>query len=170
MNRWLFSLWSLAVGAWVGTVAFGFIAAFAIFELVGNVLPDSASAGSIAGALFAPQMVLGIVVLGAAIPLAALHQRAGRFRRMGWLIVVLLTVALACTLLEMFWITPTVRDIRIELGQEFGSVYEAPTDHPLRRRFGMMHGVSAMRAMAELVCGVVAFVLATAYNRFGDDA
>ncbi|MBI1290070.1 DUF4149 domain-containing protein [bacterium] len=152
MKRLLPSLILILSGLWLGShIATGLIGAPAMFRLVDEGVLTSASAGTAAGALFHGQMLLSqiMLVLLAATISAARHGFAPRARTA---LTVALIVAALLVLAEVLWITPQIHHLREILREEFGSVAAAPKDFPARRTFGMLHGLSMLRALGEMIC------------------
>ncbi len=160
MDRLVFAVWALLLGTWIGTVGYNFVAATVLFNYVGKGVESSAVAGSIAGDIFELQGLFGLAVMVTSCTMMLYLGQRGLFGGRHRVVIGLLAAVLVLILVEMFWVTPTIHELRVELGQQFGSVSDAPEGNPLRQRFGMMHGVSAMRALGELVLGGGAFLLA----------
>lgn len=153
-------IWLLWLGVWLGAgLSSYFFAAPAIFEFVGSVLADSSEAGTLAGAVFARQSAMTLLVLPVLLGGWGWLGR-GTSRRAQWAVLLLLGAAFLLALLEAFYITPQIETLRMELGARFGTVAAAPGEDPDRRRFGMLHGASMVRALVELLLGGVAFLLA----------
>lgn len=129
-------LYRLAVAFWAGGVAiFTFVLTPTLFRTQSRDL-----AGQIVGVLFPGYFRWGLAC-GA---LALVLQFAGRSRQGA--AVAILCVMLAVTSFQAFYIEPRAA----ELKRQIPSFETTPKDHPLRREFGKLHGVSA-------VCNLVVF-------------
>lgn len=68
---------------------------------------------------------------------------------------VLLVIMLAITSFQAFYVEPKAA----ELKQKIGSFENTPKDHPLRKEFSRLHGISALCNLTVLAGGVVLVVL-----------
>lgn len=154
-QRWLAALWMFALACLVGIqVGGGFIAVAHVFDQVGTILPDSSAAGAIAEPIFRTVNTTTAIVLALLIA-CAWPTTTGRLRAA---VIVLLGLALLLVLVELVHITPEIHRLRQELGAQFGAVSLAPKDNPLRQLFGMLHGISAVRALVMIGLQIAAFV------------
>jgi len=69
--------------------------------------------------------------------------------------VAILVVMLAVTLFQSFYVEPRAA----ELKRQIGSFETTPKDHPLRKEFSKLHGVSAVCNLVVMAGGVVLVVL-----------
>jgi hypothetical protein len=69
--------------------------------------------------------------------------------------VLLLVTMLAVTSFQAFYVEPKAA----ELKRQIGSFETTPKDHPLRKEFSKLHGVSAVCNLTVLVGGVVLVLL-----------
>jgi hypothetical protein len=139
---------------WCGSlVATRFLAAPPLFAGAREGLIERPQAASLAGLIFQRQLVLSaVLVCGAA-------AGGGILQRRLWSLHFLLAAALLLLGTEWLWITPEIRALRESLGSRFGSVDAAPRTDPERARFAFLHGLSMLRAMAEMLLSVVGFIL-----------
>ncbi len=141
----------LALSLWVGGgVLFTFVLTPILFRNLGRD-----EAGRIVGLLFPAyfpwNLVLSTVALGAFLTLAR-----GAWRAPHWAAVVLLVGAVAVNGYVQFGLHPQARAVKAEI-HSFETV---PEDHPLRRRFARLHGVSAALNLLVLADGVALLLLA----------
>jgi hypothetical protein len=130
-----------------------------MFRLASDGVFDTATAGTAAGALFHGQMLITSVVLLLMIATAAPNLDTFTRGARNWILAAL-TLGAVLLLLEMFWISPTIHDLRATLGEQYGTVSAAPRDDPNRKLFGMLHGLSMLRALGEMICATVIAVAA----------
>lgn len=145
-------------------VGVNFLAAPVPFAFVGNGVQDSAVAGEMAGTIFGRAHQIALVLLPLAVvcvlltrPFATEIQRTAILGGLAMMVGLLL--------LELFYITPQIRGLRESLGAQYGTVSAAPRDDPERARFGMLHGLSMMRALVEALLAIVVFVAGAAALR-----
>ncbi len=69
--------------------------------------------------------------------------------------LILLVFMLAVTSFQSFYLEPRIAGLK----QQIGSFETTPKDHPLRREFSRLHGVSAVCNLAVLAGGVTLVVL-----------
>ncbi len=120
----------------------GFLAAPVLFAH----LPTRAQAGEIAGVLFHIAN-RGELLLALAVALFWRGRAAGRWR---WWPLLLLALLVG---VNEFALSPMMADIKAEMGP----IDAVPPDAPLRRRFGMLHGVSeALHLAATLAAAWLA--------------
>ena len=148
MTTTLTAILRLAVSLWFGGVAlFTFVLTPLIFQ---NETRDVA--GRIVGYLFPGYFRLGLGCgLVALAALMALGDRQRHFRVVGALLVVM-TVA---TALQTWYIEPKAAALK----RQIPSFATTPKDHPLRRQFSRLHGVSAVCNLVVCAGGVVLVVL-----------
>jgi hypothetical protein len=130
-------LYRIAVAFWVGGVAiFTFVLTPALFRTQSRDL-----AGQIVGVLFPGYFRWGLACGTIALVLQLLVR--GRHTVA---VCALLGVMLAATSFQAFYIEPRAAALK----REIPSFETTPKDHPLRRQFSKLHGVSA-------VCNLVVF-------------
>lgn len=163
MVRALRFLASLALALWLGSMfTMSFFVAPSIFANESGVVPDTSAAGDVMSPLLARMDRMGFVApLVAAAALVGLRvlRAGGRAPVVG---IALLLAAWGGGLYSGTAVTGEIRTIRAELKAEFGGVHAAPSDHPSRRRFGALHGVSMMIVLANMALGLGAFFCAAA--------
>lgn len=143
---YLESLYRLAVSFWAGGNAiFTLLLTPVLFKtesrdiaarIVGNLFP----------AYFKWGMVCGAVALVCRLP----GRGVG-----GKLPVAMLIVMLTVTSFQAFYVEPRAA----ELKRQIGSFETTTKEHPLRREFSRLHGVSAVCNLAVMAGGVVLVVL-----------
>ena len=140
------ALCRLAVALWVGGAAlFTFVLTPTIFRTETRDV-----AGRIVGYLFPGYFRWGLVC--GAVALAALLIARGK----NWVpATVLLVVMLAVTSFQALYVEPRAA----ELKRQIGSFETTPRDHPLRREFARLHGISAACNLTVLAGGVILVVL-----------
>ncbi len=142
----------LLLGVWLGALlCFGAVVAPALFRAL-----TPAQAGSVVHLVF-PRLDAFTVFAGFALLALGAGVEGwptGRARVRAALVVGM--TALACA--SAFAVTPRMADLRAQAGSEMSSL---PSEHPLRREFGRLHGVSSMVLLGELLLGlgVLAFPL-----------
>lgn len=136
----------LAVALWVGGAAlFTFVLTPTIFHVETRDV-----AGRIVGYLFPGYFRWGLAC--GAVALAALLIVRGK----NWLpATVLLAVMLAVTAFQAFHVEPKAALIK----QQIPSFETTPKDHPMRREFSRLHGISAVCNLSVIAGGVVLVVL-----------
>jgi len=107
----------------------GYVVVPILFEHAGS----RALAGGLAGHIF---HVSNFSILGLSLAVALLWVWAGYSYRMLW--GLLLAIALLVAVNE-FWVAGVIGDLKAAMG----SVEATPADDPLRKRFGMWHGISS---------------------------
>jgi hypothetical protein len=139
-------LYHLAISFWTGGVAiFTFAVTPLIFKSFGRDL-----AGQIVGAVFPAYFRWGI-----ACGLVALVCTAILRGRMFFVTFSLLVVMLAVTSFQAFYVEPRAA----ELKKQIVSFETTPKDHPLRRQFSRLHGISAVCNLVVFAGGVTLIVL-----------
>ncbi|WP_298436475.1 DUF4149 domain-containing protein [Geobacter sp.] len=136
----------LAIAFWVGGAAlFTFLLTPIIFRV-----ENRDAAGRIVGYLFPGYFRWGLAC--GAVALAALLVVRGRH----WIPAAgLLAVMLAVTAFQAFHIEPRAAILK----QQIPSFETTPRDHPLRREFSKLHGVSAVCNLSVIAGGVALVVL-----------
>jgi Domain of unknown function (DUF4149) len=138
-------LYHLALAFWVGGVAlFTFILTPILFKTQPRDL-----AGKIVGVLFPGYFRWGLGCGGIAL-LCLLILGAGAFIPA----LIILLLMLAATLFQALFIEPRAKALK----QQIGSFETTPKEHPLRREFSKLHGISAVCNLAVFVGGVVLIV------------
>lgn len=140
------ALCRLAVALWVGGAAlFTFVLTPTIFRAETRDV-----AGRIVGYLFPGYFRWGLAC--GAVALAALLIARGK----NWVpAALLLGVMLAVTAFQAFHVEPKAALIK----QQIPSFETTPKDHPLRREFSKLHGISAACNLSVIAGGVVLVVL-----------
>ncbi len=150
------AVFRLALSLWVGGAAlFTFVLTPILFRQLGRE-----EAGRIVGLLFPAyfpwNLALSLVALAAFLGLAR-----GPWRAPHWVALGLLVTAVAANGHAQFRLHPEARTVKAELR----SLESVPDDHPLRRRFGRLHAVSAALNLLVLADGVALLLLAPALRR-----
>lgn len=144
--QFLAVLCRLAVSLWVGGVAiFTFVLTPIIFRAFSRD-----QAGAIVGALFPAYFRWGLAC-GATALVTLLLVRGKNFIPA----LVLLVVMMLGTALGAFYIEPRAAALK----KEIPSFETTPKEHPLRREFARLHGISAAANLTVFVAGVVVVVL-----------
>ncbi|ABB30957.1 hypothetical protein GeomeDRAFT_3240 [Geobacter metallireducens RCH3] len=136
----------LAVALWVGGAAlFTFVLTPTIFRTETRDV-----AGRIVGYLFPGYFRWGLAC--GAVALLALLLARGK----NWMpAAVLLVVMLAVTAFQAFHVEPKAALIK----QQIPSFETTPKDHPMRREFSKLHGISAVCNLSVIAGGVVLIIL-----------
>ena len=108
----------------------GYVVAPILFEHAGS----RALAGVLAGHIF---HVSNFSILGLSLAVALLWVWAGHGYHMLWGLLLAIVLLVAA---NEFWIAGVIGDLKAAMG----SVDATPADDPLRKRFGMWHGISSM--------------------------
>nr|WP_246551318.1 DUF4149 domain-containing protein [Geobacter hydrogenophilus] len=136
----------MAVALWVGGAAlFTFVLTPTIFRTETRDV-----AGRIVGYLFPGYFRWGLAC-GAVALLALLLARGKNWMPAAVLLVVMLTV----TAFQAFHVEPKAALIK----QQIPSFETTPKDHPMRREFSKLHGISAVCNLSVIAGGVVLIVL-----------
>ena len=140
------SLYALAIALWTGGNA--------IFTLLLTPIlfrtESRDTAGRIVGNLFPGYFRWGIACGVGALLCRLAGSDAGRKMPL-----ILLVVMLAITSFQALYVEPRAA----ELKQRIGSFETTPKDHPLRREFSRLHGISAACNLTVLAGGVILVVL-----------
>lgn len=143
-----------ALGTWVGA---GLFLSFAVAPAAFATLSSRQQAGAVVGMALGRLHVLGLVAgalyLGAAV---ALEGKPATLARPAALLV---AAMLVLTLVAHYGVTPRLAGLRAEMAAAHGSIDRTPADHPLRQRFGRLHGVSSALELAALLAGIAALYL-----------
>lgn len=139
-------IYRLAVALWLGGVGiFTFIVTPIIFKSFGRDM-----AGKIVGEIFPAYFRWGLVC--GVVALASLLVLRGRHFIPALVIVVAM---LALTSLSAFYIEPRAAQLK----KEIPSFETTPKDHPLRREFSKLHGISAVGNLSVFGGGLLLVVL-----------
>jgi hypothetical protein len=139
-------IYSLAVSFWVGGVAlFTFVLTPIIFRV-----NDRDTAGKIVGTLFPGYFKWG-VACGVVALTSHLMARGKNFMP----VLIILLLMLSLTAFQAFSIEPRAAAIK----KEIPSFVTTPKDHPLRREFSRLHGISAVCNLTVFAGGVALMVL-----------
>jgi hypothetical protein len=143
-------LYRLLLGAWMGALlCFGAIVAPALFR---ELTPEFAGAvvRRIIPALDVAGMAAGLGLLGLGLWVEGAPRKRAAVR------AALLGVMLLAAGTSYFVLRPRLAQLR---GEAPAKMSELPKDHPVRREFGRLHGLSTFLMLGELVCGLVALGL-----------
>jgi hypothetical protein len=142
----LVALCRLAVALWVGGVAlFTFVLTPTIFRSESRDV-----AGRIVGYLFPGYFRWGLVC--GTVALVALLIVRGKH----WVpAAILLVLMLSATVFQSFYLEPKAAALK----QQIPSFETTPKDHPLRREFSRIHGISAVCNLSVCAGGVVLVLL-----------
>jgi len=139
-------LYKLAISMWAGGNAiFSLLLTPILFKTEGRD-----TAGRIVGNLFPAYFKWGLAC-GAIALLCRLIGRGGTDRVQ----IILLVAMLAVTSFQAFYVEPKAA----ELKRQIGSFETTTKDHPLRKEFSKLHGVSAACNLAVLAGGVVLVIM-----------
>lgn len=148
----------LSLAVWLGgMVFFSFFVAPAAFA----VLPSRHLAGSLVAWLLPRIHLLGLFCGLIFLVALALEQRlAGGSLRVILVPAVLILLVLLSSGVNHYVLAGKMIGLRVEMKEAFGGVDQTPRDHPLRTRFGRLHGYSSLLMTANLVLVLGLFVLA----------
>lgn len=136
----------LAIALWVGGVGiFTFVVTPILFKSFGRDM-----AGRIVGEVFPSYFRWGLGC-GAVALITLLVLRGRNF--MPALVIILLMLAL--TSFSAFYIEPHLAQLK----KEIPSFEATPKDHPLRREFSRLHGISAISNLSVFGGGVLLVIL-----------
>jgi hypothetical protein len=158
---------TLLLTVWLGVlIAVSFFVAAHLFRLAklgDEWVPHTTAAADIIGPLLRQMDVTAWVAIPLAIALLLLMARGFelRSRRPIAVAALLLVAALGASIYNGAALTEEIHAIRVELRREFGGYHLSPAEHPERRRFGMLHGISQSLAMLELAFGLGALFCVT---------
>ena len=136
----------LAVSFWVGGVA---IFTFVLTPIIFSV-NDRDTAGKIVGTLFPGYFKWGLAC-GAVALVSHLMVRGKNFIPILLILILMLTLSA----FQAFSIEPRAAAIK----KEIPSFVTTPKEHPLRREFSRLHGISAVCNLTVFAGGVVLIVL-----------
>src|SRR5512137_2555375 len=141
-------VYRLAVAFWVGGVAiFTFVLTPIIFRV-----NDRDAAGRIVGYLFPGYFRWGLACGAVAlVTVIVLRTNLRHFTAA----IALLIIMLAATSFQAFYIEPKAAALK----KEIPSFVTTPKDHPLRREFSKLHGISAVCNLTVCAGGIVLVVL-----------
>ncbi|MEQ8819118.1 MAG: DUF4149 domain-containing protein [Sumerlaeia bacterium] len=136
--------WRFLCGGLIGLMfAVGLLAAPVPFALAEELGFGTREAGTIAGAMLARMDWAALLVSLALIGLTLARRGELGSRRVGAL-TLLLAGVVVLTLTEMVAVAPAIGALREEAAMLYGSVGAAPEE--FKGRFGMLHGLSVLRA------------------------
>jgi len=139
-------LYHLAITFWVGGNAlFTFVLTPLLFKTEARDV-----AGRIVGTFFPAYFRWGLAC-GTLALVCRLVAKSGRLE----LAAIILAVMLATTSFQAFYVAPKAAALKVGIG----SFETTPKDHPLRKQFSRLHGVSAVCNLVVLAGGVVLVVL-----------
>jgi hypothetical protein len=136
----------LAIALWAGGNAlFALVLTPILFRTEGR---DTAAriVGSFFPAYFRWGVACGVIALLCRLLTKGFGQKAP---------VLLLIAMLAVTSFQALYVEPKAAELKLQIG----SFETTPKDHPLRKEFAKLHGVSAVCNLAVLAGGVVLVVL-----------
>ena len=144
--QYLASIYRLLIAFWVGGAAlFTFVLTPTLFKTF-----DRDTAGVIVGTLFPGYfktgLICGVLALG-----CLLFIREKRWLASSIIIVAMLVV----TSLQAFVIEPKAAAIK----KEIPSFVTTPKDHPLRKQFSKLHGMSAVGNLGVIGGGIALIIL-----------
>ena len=152
---WLRSLALGVAAAWFGGGCYlGFVLAPSLFRRAAAgdpAVPDRAAAGDLLAPLFRSFDAATVAAAGGLL-LAALALRTGGVRLLGarrFAVEIVLATALALGALGIGWLNPHAAALRAQLKATHGSYTQAPADDPVKRSYGLAHGISTL-----VFCGV----------------
>jgi hypothetical protein len=138
-------LWRLLLGVWIGALlCFGAVVAPALFRSL-----PRAEAGAVVRQVIPVLDIYGLLAGMALLALTFAGPQAGA----AWARRGLLLAMIALCAGSYFAVTPRLERLRQDAG---GRISELPADHPARREFGRLHGVSTVLSGAVLLLGLVA--------------
>lgn len=138
-------LYRLLLSLWLGAlVAFGAVFAPALFRVL-----TPAQAGSVVRQVI-PVLDAFALFAGPALIALALW-REGRPRGRGAVRVALLSVMAGLALASAAVVTPRMAELRTAAGDQLSKL---PSDDPVRREFGRLHGVSTGLMLGQLLLGL----------------
>jgi len=139
-------LYRLAIALWLGGVA---LFTFVLTPILFRTQPRDL-AGQIVGVLFPGYFRWGIGCGVVALPCLLILRGETSLPSL-----VILLLMLTATLFQALGIEPKAKSLK----QQIGSFETTPKEHPLRREFSKLHGVSAVCNLAVFIGGVVLIVL-----------
>lgn len=139
-------IYRIAISLWVGGVAiFTFVLTPIIFKA-----NDRDTAGKIVGTLFPGYFKWGLAC-GVAAFVTILLARGRNFKAS----LIILVLMLCLTAFQAFFIEPKAAEIK----KEIPSFVNTPKDHPMRKEFSRLHGISAVCNLSVFAGGVVLIIL-----------
>jgi len=139
-------IYRLAITFWVGGVAmFTFVLTPILFKV-----NDRDTAGRIVGTLFPGYFKWGLAC-GAVALLSMLLIRGKNFVPILLILILMLTL----TSFQAFSIEPRVAALK----KEIPSFVTTPKEHPLRREFSRLHGISAACNLSVIAGGIALVIL-----------
>lgn len=144
-------LYRWVVGMWAGgLLAFGAVFAPALFEAM-----TPPEAGRIVRQVIPALDALGLVAVAIAVACALRLEGVGTRGARSRLVVLALAAAMAGV--SAGWLGPKMAQLRDDAGGEISSLSR---EHPVRREFGRLHGVSFALMLGEWLLASAALVLA----------
>jgi hypothetical protein len=146
-------LHNLLLGLWVGAlVAFAAVFAPSLFQ----VLPSNEAAQVVRTVL--PRLDLYALVAGPALVALGLYADFPP-RGRSLVRIALLAAMVGLATANLFMVGPRLESLR---AQAQGQVSALPREHPTRRAFGRLHGVSTGLKLGELALGLLTLALVPA--------
>jgi len=137
------------LGTWVGSMIFFGMVAGVLF----NTLKSPDEAGNIVAILILQLHILGIIAALIYLIVALIAARS--WKGLVQPAAILVELMLLVTLVSQLWITPTMDQLR----QQMGSYANTPASSPLRQQFDHLHVLSVRLEMSVLIAGIVALFL-----------
>lgn len=144
---------ALALAAWFGGMLFF---GMGVAPVAFGVLPDRVLAGNVVNGAMARLHMLAYVSAGAALFAFAVRAtlEPGAVRLITGFKAALVGLMLGLTLFSGLWISPTLAQMR----QEVGAIDALPEGDPVRERFGRLHQLS-VTVMGVTMLGVLAVIV-----------
>lgn len=154
LDQMLRFLQVFALGTWVGA---GLFLSLAVAPAAFAALASRHQAGAVVGTAVGRLHLLGLVAGGVFLLAAVVLERApaALVRPAALLVAAMLVLTLA----SHYGVTPRLAGLRAEMAAAHGSIDQTPAEHPLRRRFRRLHGVSSALELAVLLAGLAALYL-----------
>ena len=148
-------LYNLVLALWIGGISIiTFIVTPVIFRSFGRDM-----AGEIVGKLFPSYFLYTLLLSVLALILFLGSQLSLRKSAHAWSLL-LIAVAIILNLFVSFKLHPEIKKIKQEIPS-----FEAAQDSPLRKRFGQLHGVSAILNLILLADGAALLLISTVLKK-----
>ncbi len=137
----------LLLGLWLGAlVCFAAVVAPALFAAL-----SPAEAGAVVRRVIPRLDQLGVAAGATLIALSLVHD--GRPKGRGLVRVLLFAGMATLAATSLLWVTPAMEELRQQAGDKLS---ELAGEHPIRQKFGRLHGISTALMLLEVVLGLVA--------------
>lgn len=144
--RHLDTIRRLALALWTGGAAlFTFVLTPAIFSHY-----DRDAAGQVVGVLFPGYFAWGLVLGAIALACHLILEKSGRKK-----VTVILGAMLLISLVQAYWIEPKAAALK----KEIPSFVTTPPDHPARKEFRSLHGISSSVNLANIGGGLFLLII-----------